>query len=634
MTDTAIPAELLQGVSTLVGRQGGVIGGNSNFLAGTRDDPDSFNAEGGKTGDLGYYPMQMADGRVVYFPCLDRFTQIAALIVGSGGDPQLTIAGSAASSNAREYVYSGVVVDDDAVSQTVPNSGFSSKVNAFNADLHFGGPTARGGRHAVKGSTFQRAPTAGDNPDRNFVGVQGQSQTFTGDGGTPSAPLGAYFGMSSITQIESGAYGVFNATAFESNCVTIAGSTVQYRSGIQIADYVQTRGALIDAALSISAIIGPNLGARFGIHVGAQNGGNPLGSDSTLLRLDDTPVLANGIDMRNTAFTGSVFRTQNSDWTDGNLSLYNPNAGLELGSLSIAGKPHIDFHSSGTNVDYDSRIEAEGGNGGVGNGAISVRSIWFGTHTHLPLVDAGYDLGSAIRRWNNSYFANNPTVGSDARLKHTRGPISDAEKAVARGLPLVVFQYLDAVAAKGEDHARLHFGIIAQDLIAAFEAQGLDWRRYGVIGEDPVMEPFEVRELVDEPVTQEVTEDDERVEVVDGVATLIREPVTRRVPVVDHLPIVDTDGNPVMLPAIGPRTMPGERGWIGRLIRGPAEPVVTIPGTPERQATYQRPRTQKVERVVRTDTRPQLDAEGQPVTRYSVRYEQLAVMMLAALRDA
>ncbi|MFD1950278.1 tail fiber domain-containing protein [Sphingomonas arantia] len=634
MSIATIPSELLTGVTDLIARQGGVVGSNGDFYAGTFDDPDSFDANGGKAGPLGYYPMETFDGRTIYFPCLDRFTKIAASIVGLDGNPQLAIPGSTVTSNAREWVYSGAVIRDDAVSQTVPNSGFSSKVNGQNIDLHFGGPTARGGRHAIKGSLFQRAPTAADNPDRNFVGLQGQCQTFTGDGGTPSAPLGAFFGMSSITQIEGSAIGVFNATAFESNCVTIAGSTVQYRSGIQIADYVQTRGAVIDAALSISGIVGPNLGARYGIHVGAQNGGNPLGSDSSLLRLDDTPVLANGIDMRNTAFTGSVFRTQNSDWTDGNLSLYNPNAGLELGSLSLAGKPHIDFHSSGTNVDYDSRIEAEGGNGGVGNGAISVRSIWFGTHTHLPLVDAGYDLGSAIRRWNNSYFANNPTVGSDARLKHTRGPIIEAEKAVARGLPLVVFQYLDAVAAKGEDHARLHFGIIAQDLIAAFEAEGLDWRRYGVIGEDPVMEPFEVREMIDEPVTEEVIEDDERVEVVDGVATLIREPVTRRVPVVDHLPIVDTDGNPVMLPAIGPRTMPGERGWIGRILRGPAEPVVTIPGTPARQATYQRPRTQKVERVVRTETRPQLDAEGQPVTRYSVRYEQLAVMLLAALRDA
>ncbi len=42
----------------------------------------------------------------------------------------------------------------------------------------------------------------------------------------------------------------------------------------------------------------------------------------------------------------------------GSLTLNSANAGVELGSLTTAGSPYIDFHTSGTNVDYDIRLIA------------------------------------------------------------------------------------------------------------------------------------------------------------------------------------------------------------------------------------------------------------------------------------
>ena len=41
------------------------------------------------------------------------------------------------------------------------------------------------------------------------------------------------------------------------------------------------------------------------------------------------------------------------------------------------------------------------------------------------------------------------------------------------------FRWKDSVAEKGDD-ARIHFGIIAQDLQAAFEAEGLDAGDYAM----------------------------------------------------------------------------------------------------------------------------------------------------------
>jgi hypothetical protein len=45
------------------------------------------------------------------------------------------------------------------------------------------------------------------------------------------------------------------------------------------------------------------------------------------------------------------------------------------------------------------------------------------------------------------------------------------------------FRLKDAVEKKGDD-ARIHVGIIAQDVKSEFEAEGLDPYRYALIGED------------------------------------------------------------------------------------------------------------------------------------------------------
>lgn len=51
--------------------------GQIMLLAGTVDDPDSFNAEGGKTGALGYYPVVNISGQTIYVPCQARLRATA-----------------------------------------------------------------------------------------------------------------------------------------------------------------------------------------------------------------------------------------------------------------------------------------------------------------------------------------------------------------------------------------------------------------------------------------------------------------------------------------------------------------------------------------------------------------------------
>lgn len=113
-------------------------------------------------------------------------------------------------------------------------------------------------------------------------------------------------------------------------------------------------------------------------------------------------------------------------------------------------------------------------------GGSSTRYTW-NTARFSGAADNTYDLGSSSVRWRDAYVAGGVTTTSDDRLKQQVRDITEAEARVAvaaKGL-LKAYKYNDAVEAKGAE-ARWHVGIIAQDLKAAFEAEGLDAHDYGM----------------------------------------------------------------------------------------------------------------------------------------------------------
>jgi hypothetical protein len=97
------------------------------------------------------------------------------------------------------------------------------------------------------------------------------------------------------------------------------------------------------------------------------------------------------------------------------------------------------------------------------------------------LSDNLVDLGSASYRMDDIYAGNGTIQTSDRNEKQDIDVMSEAETRVAvacKGL-IRKFRWIDAVAEKGDD-ARIHFGIIAQDLQDAFTAEGLDAGRYAM----------------------------------------------------------------------------------------------------------------------------------------------------------
>jgi hypothetical protein len=91
------------------------------------------------------------------------------------------------------------------------------------------------------------------------------------------------------------------------------------------------------------------------------------------------------------------------------------------------------------------------------------------------------DLGDSVARFDDIYATNGTIQTSDRNEKQDIEALTDAETRVAvaaKGL-LRKFRWQSAVEEKG-DEARIHFGIIAQDLQDAFTAEGLDAGDYAM----------------------------------------------------------------------------------------------------------------------------------------------------------
>ena len=142
----------------------------------------------------------------------------------------------------------------------------------------------------------------------------------------------------------------------------------------------------------------------------------------------------------------------------------------------------VSFHKDGTTVGSVA-CRSSGGNLQID----TVQSgIDFSGAGWLPMrngaiVDNDLDLGSASFRFDDVYATNGTIQTSDVNEKQDIETLSEAETrvAVAAKALLRKFRWKSAVEEKGDD-ARIHFGIIAQDLQAAFEAEGLDAGRYAM----------------------------------------------------------------------------------------------------------------------------------------------------------
>jgi len=108
------------------------------------------------------------------------------------------------------------------------------------------------------------------------------------------------------------------------------------------------------------------------------------------------------------------------------------------------------------------------------------------SHTFFrPGSDGNTANGGPSNRWSVVYSATGTINTSDLNEKEAIDDLSAAELAVASSIKGLIkkFKFKGSVQSKGSD-ARIHVGVIAQDVKAAFEAEGLNAGDYGIFCSD------------------------------------------------------------------------------------------------------------------------------------------------------
>lgn|GEM_PF-5279083 len=286
------------------------------------------------------------------------------------------------------------------------------------------------------------------------------------------------------------------------------------------------------------------------------------------------------------------------------------NGTIELGAQGASNTPVIDFHSGATNVDYDARISVTGGDGSIGHGAISITANTLVTPALRPSADNTLALGNASFRWSTVYAGTGTINTSDPKLKTFLDDDMEPLKRAVKRLKVKAFQWKDVVAQKGND-ARIHIGFSAQDVLDAFEAEGLDARRYALFCEDDEVEHVEVIDYIEVPEMEDFEEEYTDREVRDDGIYLVKKTRTAQRPRVVELPVLNEDGTRAMQ----------EKGVLdadGNVVRdGRNRPIV-------QQVAAVAPVPVMRKKEVRT-----IEARPTGGKTMGLRYDQLMLLMLA-----
>ena len=239
--------------------------------------------------------------------------------------------------------------------------------------------------------------------------------------------------------------------------------------------YVQSGTFYTDAISAYS-------GSSISINAGSSHLAATVNS-SERMRIDSSGQLMVG--MSTSSGTANGLRVIPSDFLGFTTNATDADDRLVLLNRQASEGVYIEFRQANTNM---GAIRLVGSNDvAVYSAASNHVGIRFGEGYYIPtnnagtIVDDAVDIGLSSYRYDDIYATNGTIQTSDRNEKQDIEALSEAEQRVAvaaKGL-LRKFRWISSVEEKGDD-ARIHFGIIAQDLQAAFEAEGLDAGRYAM----------------------------------------------------------------------------------------------------------------------------------------------------------
>lgn len=280
----------------------------------------------------------------------------------------IDVSGSGSISTVQQ-TYNQITINPDTVDST---TGGGTKTNGFLVDHYFGGAGTRGGRHALYGYLEQQAATEAVNTDRNYAAVVGQFIGKDDDTGTGGSEKGGGFGGNFYAGLNSGATSWLNLTACEFNTRARTGSSVKYKTGIQVHGIDDVQGSTFDCMISLSNTGQATVGWKHGVLFSALGSQHPIDATTgTLIGTSGSATVNYGIDISSYTCTTAAFKSTNVEIKDTQLNLTGTNHGIDIGKVGTANTPFMDWHSSANSIDYNFRMIASGGDGTVGTGAMT-----------------------------------------------------------------------------------------------------------------------------------------------------------------------------------------------------------------------------------------------------------------------
>lgn len=229
----------------------------------------------------------------------------------------------------------------------------------------------------------------------------------------------------------------------------------------------------------------------------------------------------------------------------GETSTTNPNTGTSTGSYNVSvgsdALSKLTSASRNTVIGAGAARDMTTGSGGIFIGYLAGASITSGDNLFIlggngtlpfmqglmagaenaanylridavltPAADNTRALGSGNYRFTQVFAAAGAINTSDGRLKTEVSEPEEAEIRVAKRLKKLIrrYKFIDAVQEKRDD-ARWHFGVIAQDVAAAFADEGLDATKYGMFCHDTwetEYAPVLAKKMIQDPDTGIETE--------------------------------------------------------------------------------------------------------------------------------
>ena len=274
------------------------------------------------------------------------------------------------------------------------------------------------------------------------------------------------------------------------------GSAAAGKSGASIQSYLNGSGATYPSS---DLVFYTRNGATFGERLRITSSGNVLINSNTFYN-GNFSGSASGLNI-NTAVPICLLRESSSGntfymglsgsaatlGTQNAIALTFSTSDIERMRITSGGQIQIGG-TSNTYIDYTTNTARfYGGTSTNTFGLGANNSIFFqgDASQFYPTADNTRALGAASYRYTTVYATTALINTSDFNDKEQIEDLTQLEKNVSIKLKGLVkkFKFKDAVALKG-DNARIHIGVIAQEVEQAFIEQGLDANKYGLFCSD------------------------------------------------------------------------------------------------------------------------------------------------------